>query len=250
MFSLRKTTSKDDLNAEADSPVSPNSVSKSVWEKEKRQRQQKEYIDADRHVAKTISQKKFEKVNDLTQLMYSNTSENSKGCLLQRAEAIIHKRKMARSEAKNQARNISREENKILVPTQDFLNHRLMNNNSANKQSRQMGRRVIRNQLLFFKGSSEEPVNEMVSHPGGLPQTQPQDMLPSFRQSLVLDNNVSCGKEETYQTYRPPWISPNSKLPSCFYKLGVERVMSSKKRNNVANNLCKFLDVTLDWLFK
>lgn len=136
--------------------------------------------------------------------MYSNTSENSKGCLLQRAEAIIHKRKMARSEAKNLARNISREENKILVPTQDFLNHRLTNNNSANKQSRQMGRRVIRNQLLYFKGSSDESVNEMASHPGGVHQPQPQDILPSFRQSLVLDNNVSCGKEEAYQTYRPP----------------------------------------------
>lgn len=79
MFSLRKATSKDDLNVGSDSPVSPNSVSKSVCEKEKRQRQQKEYIDADRHVAKNISQKKFEKVNGLNQLIYCNTPENSKG---------------------------------------------------------------------------------------------------------------------------------------------------------------------------
>lgn len=111
---------------------------------------------------------------------------------------------MARSEAKTQARNVLRGENNILVPTQDFLNHRLIHNNSASKQSRQIGKRIMLNQLLRCKGSSEDSVNEILSHPDALSHLQQKDILPTFRQSLVLDNDFDCGKDEIYQTYRPP----------------------------------------------
>lgn len=156
-----------------------------------------------------------------------------------RHELLMNKRKKIRSEARNQARSISKEISNFIRPTNELIQRPGVR--QANDNSRKEIKRLHNLTANEKSNDSEVILKAHARHESEVDdQIFMRDLNPSLRNSLVLDSNNEV--DSVYQTYRLPSISPNSKLPSCFMQKGFKRLKSSEKRRINMNKSGLFFD--------
>lgn len=174
---------------------------------------QNEYENSDNEVSEAFSSKKLK-----GQKSYGGTgSDRSNDSLRIAQDILMNKRKHIRSEARNQARVASNEQNHQILNTKELLYDRSKRINSIDAENYIMTRRAKLNFTPEEVSTKIIDVNFNLDSDRYSYKTNPKNAV-SVRQSMTINDQYDQYDTTTdhHTTYRLPSISPNSKLPNCF----------------------------------